>query len=406
MRIQGFIFSLALFTFFDFIQAAENSASVEPFFSDLLDSFLFKNINEAAFKSDFRQAMKLFRKFPLQTLKVVNSLGSRDFIFFFAALISSDDFNRHLTRSPPGDILRGDEYIKSTLEALHKVIKNIIECSLDPQRAEFIDFTFSEPHKVIGENIECSLKGSDLIYRKEVILEILSMLKRASCSSSVEMFITFDWNCFFLVKMSPKVFIHSYSHFIENLEDDSVIGFEKAYYKLKRLSIQYGGVIPSQEDSKSRIISLFLLCAYYAKDIESKIFAPFELETTDSYESETNDYADSYESETNDYAPLESETTDSTLLDPKTTDPGALSFFLGLIHFNSLEKLFSSCGSVDEEVAREFFDREDFRDLLYKYEFENHPHQHLLLSEILEHLDVKDHWDFKVYVKLVYGISI
>ena len=44
--------------------------------------------------------------------------------------------------------------------------------------------------------------------------------------------------------------------------------------------------------------------------------------------------------------------------------------------------------------------------VLDKYGFEKHLHQNLLLSEIPKELDVKDHWDFKVYVKLVYGISI
>ena len=113
MRIQWFFLSLVAFVFFEVIQASEESGSikeskdkisvnqVEPFFFHLLDSFLFKNFknnNEAALKSDFSLAIKLFKNFPLQTLKVINSFGCRAFIFFFVALISSDGSKSSNTR--------------------------------------------------------------------------------------------------------------------------------------------------------------------------------------------------------------------------------------------------------------------------------------------------------------------
>ena len=268
-----------------------------------------------------------------------------------------------------------------------------------------------------------------MISSKEAILEILSILKRVSCSSSANVQITYHWNRFFSEEMSTKVFIYSYTHFIEGLEEDSVIGFEKAYYKLKHLSSYHKGVIPSQEDSKSRIFSLILLCAYYAKAIKSKIFAPLDSKTTDPGADPSQEdskstissllYLCAYyiriieskifvplEPKTTGSASLEPETTDSALLDPKTTDPGALSFFLKLIHFNSIKLLFSSCGSVDKKFVREFFNQKKFRKLLDKYKFESHQHRYSLLHEILEKLDAKGKWDFKVYLKLVYEISI
>ena len=388
--------------------------------------------------------MKLFKNFPLQTLKVVNSFGSRAFIFFFASLIYFDRHGISITCFLPGDIQRADEHI---------------------------NFTFSELHKVIGKNIRNSLEGSDLNSSKEVILEVLSILKRVSCSSSVEIYSYYNWNSFTNGTMSTKVFIYSYAHFIENLEDDSAIGFDKAYYKLKHLTRYHKGFIPSQEDSKSRIFSLILLCAYYAEVIKSKIFAPLAPKTTDlgaipSQEDSKSRifslillcayYAKAIKSKifapldpkttdlgaipsqedlkstissllhlcayyvrvikskifaplepkTTGSASLEPETTDYSPLDPKTTDPGALSFFLKLIHFSSFESLFSSCGSVDKEFVRDFFKREDFKNLLDEYRFESHQHRYSLLPEILRKLDAKGQWGLKVYLKLVYGISI
>ena len=238
--------------------------------------------------------------------------------------------------------------------------------------------TFDTFQDVIGKYIKYSLGVSDLSSFKEVILEILSILKRVSCSSSVEILSHFKWNSFANITMSTKVFIHSYSYFIEGLEDDSVIGFENSYSKLKHLSIQYGGVIPSKDDLKSRIFSLILLCAYYAEAIKSKIFAP-----------------------------LDPKMTDSLPLDPNATDPGALLLFFRLISFMpSLESIFSSCGLVDKEFVRYFFKREDFRILLDKNKFESHQHRYSLLLEILKKLDAKGQWGLKVYLRLVYGISI
>ena len=292
MRIQKFIFSLVVFVFFDVIQAAEDPVLVKasevsvsvnqvgPLFSHLLDSFLFKNINEAAFKSDFLLANELFQNFPLQTLRVINSFGRKDFIIFFAALINSSGFTLW-SYSRPENKLQG------------------------------IESTFRVFQMFIMENMKC---GSDLISLKEVSLEILSILKSVSCSSSVEINFSFDRYLDSNTEaMSTKVFIHSYSYFIEGLEDDSVIGFENAYYNLKHLSIQYEGVIPSQEYSKSRIFSLIFSCRYYARNIKLKDF------------------------------------------DPQTTDSGAISFFLKLIGCDRLESLFSSCGSVDKKFVRKIF---------------------------------------------------
>ena len=339
MRIQRFIFSLFVFVFFDVIQASEDSVSVnqlekavsvdqvEPHFSHLLNSFFYQNIDkieEVVPRSDILLTAKLFQNFPFQTLKVVNSFGSREFNFFFAALIHSEVFASKSVSRTGGR-----------------------------SRCDDIDFTFHTLDYLIGVYIEYSLGGSNLISSKDMILELLPILKNVGCSPSVNILAYFCCTHFKSETMSTKVFIHSYVHFIEGLEDDCVIGFEKAYNKLKHLSIQYGGVIPSQEDSKSRIFSLILSCGYYAKIIESKIFAPIEPETTDSLL-------------------LESETTDSSPLKSETTDPGTLSFFLGLFQWNSLESLFFSCGSVDKEFVREFYKGYNFIEVLDKYKIESH----------------------------------
>ena len=371
MRIQWFILLFVLFAFFKVIQAAEDPISVkaskdsvsvdqvEPFFSHLNNSLFYQNIyNEEIFRPDFSLAIKLFRNFPFQTLKVVNSFGSREFIFFFAALIYIDGLCIN-SPSRTGERRRRDD----------------------------IHFTFRTLDYLIGGYIKYSLEWSDVISSKEMLSELLPILKSVGCLPSVDLNSPFYWNYFKTEAMSTKVFIQSYAHFIENLEDDCVIGFENAYYKLKHLSSYHKGVIPSQEGSKSRIFSLLYSCAYYAKIIMSKIFVPLDSKTTDS-------------------SPLESEMTDSSLLDPKTTDPGALSFFLGLFNYNSFESLFSSCGSVDKKSATESFFLEEFKRLFYFYKFESHQHRYSLLPKILEKLDAKGQWGFKVYLKLVYGISI
>ena len=83
-------------------------------------------------------------------------------------MIFSDSVNFSVTSARIGNIRRGDESIKFTFYA-------------------FQDY-------VIEGNIECSLKGADLNSSKEVILEILSVLKRVSCSSYVEIYTYYNWN--------------------------------------------------------------------------------------------------------------------------------------------------------------------------------------------------------------------
>ena len=191
---------------------------MEPFLFHLFYCFFNRNINEAVSEADFCMAKKFYQDFPLQTFEAIRSFGSREFSLFFARLMFFDNFasyehcgvgfgdNRHFTGLSTS--LRGGK----------------------------LSYTFSLFDNAIGKCIFQSLKVSSSFDFKRVILEILSILRRIDFSST-----TFTdsclWHRFESQTMSTKVFIHSYTYFIEILEDDdSINGFQTAYCKLRHLS--------------------------------------------------------------------------------------------------------------------------------------------------------------------------
>ena len=349
MNVQSTpLFFLPLF--FYLLRASESPVSidqVEPFFSNLVDSLLYRNIYKAVSESDFNLAKKLLRDFPLQTLRVIRNFGSPIFSTFFAMIICARSFS-YYKKQDFGLLRQGVLQIEHTFSSFQYL------------------HTFSSFQYLIEKNLKYDLGESDFIVRKKIIRIILSILRRVDCSSKK---IYVDYKLFTSRSMSTKTFIRSYSYFVEELESDCVIGFENSYRRLKDLSKIHKGIIPPEGPLRARILSIIFACAHYANCIERKGFEH---------------------------------------LDPKTTDPGMLSFILGFQDKwkNTMEYHFRICGTVRKENTELIPDFKAIKGLLDKYGFENHAHRRSLVQKILPMLNDRQQWSFKVYLRLSYGISI
>lgn len=96
-------------------------------------------------------------------------------------------------------------------------------------------------------------------YSQGFISLIISILKRVDYSDKKVELCPFN---FFQEKIATNEYIDALVKFAYILEDDSVQGFEKAFYLLKGLSRRYPDGIPIK--SKSRIYSLLFACSHYA----------------------------------------------------------------------------------------------------------------------------------------------
>jgi hypothetical protein len=293
------------------------------FFNRVYTSFFKRDIDNLSLENDCRQIQKYFLNSPYETMEVVNNVGGLKFSYFIVIFLNCYYF---------------PYYTESILPKSPKTRK------IDHQEAFF---TFNEFfHKYFSDDTKRPSK-----YQKKFIELIISILKRLGKPNHIIFIQTPDLKKFSIL---TKEYIEAWRIFAYNLQDESAIGFEKAYYLLKRLSESNPKGIPIH--SKSLVFSLLFLCRYYALAISE---------------------------------------VDYKALEPNTTNPLMISFLLKLLYSHGdPELLFSVCRSrsIDDESFRYLKTETCVAFILEEYKFGNNPHQGSLVNGILE--------VFKIYLKL------
>jgi hypothetical protein len=319
---------LLLFSLLGFNEASLAKEDFPLLFSGIHSSFLKKDIPKLASEEDYYLVRGSYISLPLEAIEAVNDIGDVGFTYFIVRLLNSHYYPAYKSTDLYVNLTRKINYT----EAFESIFKIMIQYFI------LLDSLY---------------RTAD--YHQRFLNLMASILWRVDYSYKT---ITVNFVSLQKFQISTKEIIDALRKYAYTLEDDSVSGFEKAYYSLRNLPLEY-------PKDNSRILPLLLSCIHYASVI-------FEV---------------GYKS-----------------LAPKTADPLMLSFLLTVnTGVNRLEYLLSRCRS--NEIDKESFD--NFRTssgwvafILEKTNFENDRHQRSKVGDILGNLYGKGLWRFEIYLRL------
>jgi hypothetical protein len=318
-------FFLLLYSILKLNEAAFAKEEIPMFFSGIHSYFLKNDITNLTLVGDCWMH-RYYSSFPLETIEAVYDIGDLGFTHFILRLLYFSYYpylkGEHLYKN----IHRKTNYTQTFRYFFKLLIKYLITRNNLLQTANY--------HQKFLELMALILWRVDYSH-KAVNVDIIGL------------------NDF---PMSTKEFIDALRRYAYRLEDDSVMGFEKAYYSLRRQPLDFS-------KDKSKIFPLLLSCIHYASVI-------FEI---------------GYKS-----------------METKTADPLMLLFLLRVNYFlNQPEALFLHCRSNEiDEMTVLYFKTHKLAEILGSTKFKTATHQRAIVGDILGELKDQELWMFEVYLRL------
>jgi hypothetical protein len=333
----------------------ELKEELESFFSGIHSSFLHKSFKKLASENDCTNVEELvsdyYGNFPYETMEAVNNIGDLEFMYFIVRVLFFSYYPHFKAPIRLQDLEVRKIDSANAFDSLFYLTSKYFRCSNNQRRD-------TEYHQKFLNLITLILWRMDCSHRIIIIPDTQFLGLKEFSISAKDLIDTLGKFSHSLDTAFPME--NAGGEFVRNLETESAIGFEKAYYSLRTLPLKYS-------KDKNRILSLIFTCIYYALVIFEVGFKSME---------------------------------------PKTVNPKMLIFLLRLHYLHTAPRqLFSLCRSneIDYDCLEFFRTKTIIAILLKKYKFESNPHQNSLANKMFEGLETNEGniWLFKVYLALI-----
>jgi hypothetical protein len=312
-----------------------NQACKDEISDFIQDTFHNRGRNGVISEIDYDTMRDYYGAYPVESLEAINDIGSGNISRLFIDLLRSRKYSKYNDKVQNFGVPIRNVDTNTTFVRFNNLLVDI-----------FYNRVFLDRHEHVK-----------LI---KLVPAILRRINYSDYSITVDPFLLAE------MSLSTKDYINSLWGVVRNLDlvEDPVKGFERAFYILRGLSLNYPGGIPPKAELRTKIYSLLFTCSYYSHLINLDNFKAIE---------------------------------------PESTDPHLLAFLLRFrLYFRDAKSHFSSCGSINMvlEIIKEIEKFTKDNEVILAIRIKNNLNSDPYYQKIIEEEGKRNLWYLKALKRL------